>query len=140
MMQMIMKGWEIPAAPAPAPVARNLKVLFSPELNGYEKATVLFSIIPPGSASGVHAHTDCDEIMYFMGQGVATLGETTVAIEKDLVILAQQGVPHSAVNTSDSESLKIFCVYLPAIAPTALLAEAIEKSRMELSKRKQTSP
>ena len=137
MEKMIMKGWETPAAKSAPPVERSLKVLFSPELNGYEKATVLFSIIPPQSASGVHTHADCDEIMYFQGQGTASLGEISIVIEKDLVILAPKGVPHGAINTSDSESLKIFCVYLPAILPTPLLCDAIEKSKIELQRKQQ---
>ncbi len=132
MSEWISKGWEMPSVKAEPPAERFLKVIFSPDVNGYEKATVLFSHIPPGSTSGMHAHPDCDEIMYFLGRGEATLGDETVKIENDLVILAPKGVAHEARNTSDTETLKIFCVFIPPLKPTELLVKAAKMSKEHL--------
>jgi mannose-6-phosphate isomerase-like protein (cupin superfamily) len=132
MSKWICKGWELPSVKAEPPAERFLKMIYSPEVNDYRKATVLFSHIPPGSTSGMHAHPDSDEIMYFVGRGEATLGEEKVTIENDLVILAPKGVEHEARNTSDTETLKAFCVFIPPLKPTELLAKAAQMSREKI--------
>jgi len=129
MSKWVSKGWELPSVKAGPPAERFLKMIFSPEVNDYENATVLSVHIPPGSTTGMHAHADSDEIIYFLGRGEATLGEEKVKIENDLVILAPKGVQHEARNTSDTETLKAFCVFIPPLKPTELLAKAAQMSR-----------
>lgn len=132
MSKWICKGWELPSVKADPPAERFLKMIYSPEVNDYKNATVLFSYIPPGSTSGIHAHPDSDEIMYFLGRGEATLGDEKVKIENDLVVLAPKGVEHEARNTSDTETLKVFCVFIPPLKPTELLAKAAQIRREKI--------
>jgi mannose-6-phosphate isomerase-like protein (cupin superfamily) len=129
MSKWICKGWELPSVKTDPPVERFIKMIHSPEANDYKNATVLLAHIPPGSTTSKHAHPDSDEIMYFLGRGEATLGDEKVKIENDLVVLAPKGVEHEARNTSDTETLKVFCVFIPPLKPTELLAKAAQMRR-----------
>ena len=131
MSKWIKKGWELPFVKADSPAERYFKMPFSPEVNGYEQATVLLVRIPPGSTTGMHAHPDSDEIMYFLGRGEATVGGEKGELENDTVILVPKGVEHESRNTSDTDTMKIFCVFLPPLKPNDLLATLAQKTRDE---------
>ena len=132
MKEKIVKAENVPPASTDPPNPRHLKMLFCPELENYDKATILFSYVPPNTDSGLHSHPDCDEIMYFMGKGVFFLGDEEVKIEDDTVIIAPKGVPHGGKNTSTTESMKIFCVYIPPMKPVSIYQKAIDVSREKL--------
>jgi mannose-6-phosphate isomerase-like protein (cupin superfamily) len=53
-------------------------------------------------------------------------------LETDSVIVVPAGVEHECLNTSDTEMLKIFCVYIPAFELNELLTEAAEKTKAYL--------
>ena len=129
MPKFVFNGWEFPSVKADPPAERFLKIIMSPEVNGYKEATVLFSHIPPGSTSGRHTHT-CDEIMYISaGRGESIVGSDKCKIEIDSVIFAPRGIEHECRNTSETETLKIFCVYIPPLKPTPLVAKLVEKTK-----------
>lgn len=129
MSQWVYEGWEFPSVKAEPPNTRYLKMIASPEATGYEKATILFSHIPPGSTSGMHLHPDSDEIMYCIGRGEGKIGEETLKIETDSVIIAPMGVEHECRNTSETETLKIFCVFIPPLKAAGLLEELAHKTK-----------
>ena len=133
MSKWVYNGWEFPAAKAEPPRERFLKLIACPETTGYDKATVLFSHIPPGSSSGMHAHPASDEIMYCVGRGECTIDGEKVKIETDSVIVAPRGVEHECRNTSETETLKLFCVYLPPLKLSELLVELAKKTREYLA-------
>ena len=118
------KGVEVPE-----PHNRVLKTLMSPELGNADEHTVLISIIKPGANTGVHEH-DADEFMYVAtGHGEAVTlenGEEKVEeVRPDSLIFAPEGEKHDVKNTGD-ESLKLFCVYHPALNPSGKFLESIE--------------
>ena len=113
MSKWVYDGWAYPAIKGEPPSERYLKLIASPEVNGYGGATVLFSHIPPGSTTGMHAHPDSDEIIYFIGRGEGTIEGETVILKTDSVMVAPKGVEHECRNTSNTETLKLFCVYIP---------------------------
>jgi mannose-6-phosphate isomerase-like protein (cupin superfamily) len=129
MSKWIQKAWKLPSVKAESPSKRHFRMPFSPEVNDYKRATVLLVSIPPRSTTGMHAHPDSDEIMYFIGRGEATVGGEKAEIENDVVLLAPKGVEHESRNTSDTDTLKIFCVFLPPLKPNELLASLAEKTR-----------
>jgi mannose-6-phosphate isomerase-like protein (cupin superfamily) len=129
MSQWVYNGWEFPAAKAEPPRERFLKIISSPETTGYEKASILFSLIPPGSSSGMHTHPKSDEIMYCVGRGEIIIDGETVPLETDSVIMAPIGVQHELRNTSETETLKLFCVYIPPIELNELLTGLAEKTK-----------
>ena len=128
MAKNVYNGWEYPAAKADPPNARFLKIIMSPELNDYQNATILFSHIPPGSTTGVHTHP-VDEIMYVVGRGEGQVGDEVTELQTDSVIFATKGIEHECRNTSESETLKLFCVYVPPLEPSPMLTELIEKTK-----------
>lgn len=131
MAKYVYDGWEYPSVEADPPNTRFLKIIASPEINSCDKATVLFSHIPPGSTTGMHTHAS-DEIMYVVGRGEAQLGEEIVELAPDSVIFAPKEVEHECRNTSKTETLKLFCIYIPPLKPSPLLQQLIDKTKSYL--------
>ena len=121
-------GWAFPSVKADPPNTRFLKIILSPEVNGYNEATILFSHIPPGSSTGVHTHTS-DEIMYVIGRGESQVGGEVTKLETDSVIFAPKDIEHECRNSSETETLKLFCVYIPPLKPSPLVEKLIEKTK-----------
>jgi len=132
MSKWISKTWEMPSVKREPPHERTLKLLYSPELNGYEHATVLLSYIPPKLDSEKHVHEDSDELMYFLGRGRGILGDEEFDIEPDMIVLAPKGVPHRFWNTSDTDMLKIICIYIPPVKLSPLLEKCAELGREKI--------
>lgn len=83
-----------------------------PELN----ITILTSIIyPHGGRTGRHSHS-VDELMYIVaGTGVFIEdGSGGVEVSAGDLLYAPANVPHECINDGD-ETLKLFCVYIPAL-------------------------
>ena len=129
MSNSVYNGWEFPAVKVEPPTERYLKIIASPETTGYEKATFLFSHIPPGSTTGSHIHPDSDEIMYCVGRGECTMNGEKAKIETDTVIVAPMGEEHECRNTSKTETLKLFCVFLPAMKLSETLAALVPETK-----------
>ena len=122
------QGWNFPSIKVEPPNTRYLKVIASPRATGYEKATVVFSHIPPRGTTGMHTHTS-DEIMYFVGRGEGMVGGKKAVLETDSVVVAPAGVEHGCWNTSQTETLKLFCVFIPPLEEEGLIGELAEKTR-----------
>ncbi len=135
MSSSVYNGWEFPAVKIAPPRERYLKLIACPETTGYEKATILFSHIPPGNTTGSHTHPDSDEIMYCVGRGECTMNGEKVKIETDSVIVAPMGVEHECRNTSGTETLKLFCVFLPPMKLSEPLAALVPETREYLKEK-----
>ena len=109
-----------------------MKLITCLETTGYEPATVLFSHIPPGSATGVYTHPDSDEIMYCVGRGGCIIDGEKIKLETDSVIVAPKGIEHECRNTSETETLKLCCVYIPPLKLNELLTELAKKTKESL--------
>ena len=133
MAKWVYNGWEFPSVKAEPPRERYLKLIACPETTGYDTATVLFSHIPPGSATGMHTHPDSDEIMYCVGRGECIIDGEKVKLEADSVIVAPKGVEHECRNTSETETLKLFCVYLPPLKLSELLLGLVKETKEYLA-------
>jgi len=132
MSKLVYEGWKFPSIKVETPHIRYLKLIVSPETTGYEKATVLFCHIPPGGGTGRHTHPNSDEIIHFVGRGEGTIGGDKVQIETDSVMIAPMGVEHECWNTSETETLKLFCVFIPSLEPSEVLQELIGKTNKYL--------
>ena len=133
MEKFVYNSWEYPSVKADPPNERFLKIILSPEIGGYKEATFLFSHIPPGSTTGRHTHAS-DEIMYVIGSGVSLVGSQEYKLETDSVIFAPKGIEHECRNTSETELLKLFCVYIPPLKPSPLLETLINSTKVYLGK------
>jgi quercetin dioxygenase-like cupin family protein len=128
MKKSVFNGWEYPSVKADPPNTRFIKILLSPEVGGYKEASILFSHIPPGSTTGKHKHAS-DEIMHVTGRGESLVGSELFKIETDSVIFAPKGVEHECRNTSETETLKLFCIFIPPLTTSPLLNELIHKTK-----------
>jgi mannose-6-phosphate isomerase-like protein (cupin superfamily) len=98
---------------------------------------VLMSLLP-GEEIGMEVHHDVDQFFRFeAGVGKSILnGEETVLKDGD-VLIVPAGTEHNIVNTSETESLKLYTVYSPANHPdgtthrTKAEAEAAEALHKE---------
>ena len=129
MARFVYNGREFPSVKLDPPNTRFMKMIMSPEINSYNEATVLLAYIPSGSSTGRHTHPG-DEIIYIIsGRGEGHVGDEVAKLEADSVILAPRGTEHECRNTSETETLKLFCVFIPPLEPSPLLEKLIDKTR-----------
>ncbi|ADL12473.1 cupin domain-containing protein [Acetohalobium arabaticum] len=126
---MVINIKDVPGVKVPAPNNRVLKTLMCPELDNCDEHTILISIIESDSSTGVHTHEAAEYMYVATGRGEAVTiedGEEVVEpIEPDCLIYAPEGVEHDVRNLGD-ETLKLFCVYTPAIEAEGKFLESIE--------------
>lgn len=129
---MLTQGWKLPSLRIDPPNERFIKIIESPETTGYRNATILFSHIPPGGTTGMHTHDYNDEIMYFVGRGEAVLNGKREILETDSVLVVEKGIEHQCINTSKTDTLKLFCVFVPALKITGPLESLAEETKKYL--------
>ncbi|MBA7628920.1 hypothetical protein ES703_36417 [subsurface metagenome] len=106
---------------------RLLKVVMSPQVGNYDKATVLISEIDPGKSTGMHTH-EVDEIMYVAsGEGITICGGKENTVGRGSVIFAPKVIEHT-VNNTGNEKLRLVCFFIPSMEPQGKLKEATEKT------------
>jgi mannose-6-phosphate isomerase-like protein (cupin superfamily) len=106
-----------PAYHVGPPDERFARLIMSPETTGYATNSVFLAEIPPGGAIPDHTHPENDEIMYFVGTGEGLCDGKRFPLTTDSVMLAPRGTVHGIWNTSATEPLKLFCVFVPAQPP-----------------------
>ena len=136
MAKQVFQGWEFPFAKTPAPGERSLRLIASAETNGYDKATVLLVHLPPLGTTGLHTHPDSDEIIFVNGRGEGSVAGEKSKLEVDSIIIAPKGVEHECRNTSDTESLKLYCVFIPPMKLSPTLHTIVQPTKEYLAKRK----
>lgn len=68
----------------------------------------------PGEDIGEEVHEDVDQFFRFeSGQGKVILDGVEQNIEAEFAVLVPAGAKHNIINTSDSESLKLYTIYSP---------------------------
>ena len=133
MKKTIYDTWKFPAAKINPPAERFIKMVICPETTGYQNATVLCSHIPPGGTTGPHTH-EADEIIHIDGRGEGFINGQKTLLETDSVVLAPKGIVHEVRNPSQTETLKLFCVLIPAIKLNPLLSDIAAKTREFIEK------
>ena len=125
---MVLQVNDIKGVKVPMPNERVLKVMASPELGAGSDLTVLVSIISPGGGTGLHTHA-VDEYMYVaIGRGQSICEGKIEEVVPDSLIFAPKDVEHEIKNTGD-ESLKLFCVYVPALKPVGYFEQAVAAAK-----------
>ena len=74
--------------------------------------------------------------MYVIGRGESLIGKEVTELETDSVIFAPRGLEHECRNTTKTETLKLFCVYIPPLKPSPLLEELINKTKEYVTRQK----
>ncbi|HZU05333.1 MAG TPA: cupin domain-containing protein [Chloroflexota bacterium] len=76
----------------------------------------------PGEVVPLHTH-DVEEVLTFLeGEGIATVGDTTLAIQPDMSLIVPSGVPHGYRNTGPGP-LRIVITLADPAAPLGRLVE-----------------
>ena len=74
---------------------------------------VLMSL-KPGEDIGEEVHDNVDQFFRFEeGSGKAVLDGVEHEIEAEFAVLVPAGTKHNIINTSDSDSLKLYTIYSP---------------------------
>ena len=107
------------------------KVLYT----GKFSQLVVMSLLP-GEEIGEEVHDYVDQFFRFeVGEGKAILDGEEVLFAADDVVIIPAGVKHNIINTSVSETLKLYTIYSPANHPEgtvhATQAEAMEAEKAE---------
>jgi len=132
-----IESMDVPGFKVPSPNERVLKVISSPELGSQEDMTLLLSIISAGNTTGLHTHESTETMYVLSGRGVGTISGKTGEVKVDTVLVAPKGVLHEVRNTGD-ETLKLVCVYLPALKPSGNFEKAIDIAKQYFRTRKET--
>ena len=75
---------------------------------------VLMSLLP-NEEIGMEVHKDNDQFFRFeKGQGKCIIDGHEYAISDGSAIIVPSGAQHNIINTSNSESLKLYTIYSPA--------------------------
>ena len=74
--------------------------------------------LQPGEEIGLEIHEGHDQFLRIeAGVGKAILGDETIMVEDGTAVVVPAGVAHNVINTSQSESLKLYTIYSPAEHP-----------------------
>jgi len=122
----LKKVQEMPGVEIPAPHARILKTVYSPEQDPDLVGDLTFfrCDIYPHSCSDVHSHEVSGEIMYVIsGHGEGVLGDVVYQLEPDSAFYAPPGVPHQTRATTD-EPLRMVTLFSPAVGTAYAKAKA----------------
>ncbi len=75
---------------------------------------VLMSL-KPGEDIGLETHTENDQFFRFeAGEGKVVIDETEYIVADGSAIIVPSGARHNVINTSTTESLKMYTIYSPA--------------------------
>ena len=72
--------------------------------------------------------------MFQLGEG-SVAGQKT-RLEVDSAIIAPKGVEHECRNTSETESLKLYCVFIPPMKLSPTLQGIVQMTKEYLAKQK----
>lgn len=80
---------------------------------GKHSQLVLMSL-KPGEAIGAEIHNENDQFFRFeAGEGVVQIDDNEYQVRDGSAIIVPAGAKHNVTNTSDSEDLKLYTIYMP---------------------------
>ena len=97
------------------PNHRELKVLLSPKIHGTSKMLGMGMVtVPPGESGNTHSHETEQETWFIIsGRGKLSIGDETVELEPNMIVVAPTGMPHQIINDGNDE-LKALFIFTPA--------------------------
>lgn len=85
------------------------KVLYT----GKHSQLVLMSL-QPGEEIGIEVHTENDQFFRFeQGQGIVVIDDNEYHVRDGSAVIVPAGTTHNVQNTSESDSLKLYTLYMP---------------------------
>lgn len=87
-------------------------------------AQLVLMALKPGEEIGLETHDDVDQfIRVEAGHGTVHLDGNEHAVEDGSAVVIPAGVRHNVVNTSRTETLKLYTIYSPAEHPDGTVHE-----------------
>jgi len=79
-----------------------------------EHSQLVLMSLAPNEEIGLEVHPDNDQFFRFeKGQGRVIVDSTTYEVSDGDVVIIPRGAEHNVVNTSQTESLKLYTLYAP---------------------------
>lgn len=99
----------------PAAGENRLRLLVHPEKTGNKHCQAALLRILPGHKFPSHLHPSSDDVIYILrGRAIFKIGEEEVEVSAGELVVAPEGVPHSAVNpTGEDVEMLVFQAPLP---------------------------
>lgn len=126
---VIYKTMEFPCEEFGEGIVREVRLLASPQTTGENRLSIVHTTIPAHAISEGHVHPDFDEYIYFNIAGKAILDGVEYAVPEKGMVHAKAGVKHECINTSEDETLALFCVFVPPLKPYGAYPALIEKTK-----------
>jgi quercetin dioxygenase-like cupin family protein len=93
---------------------------------------IVHVVVPPGGISEGHTHPYSSEYIMFSIPGKAILDGKEYDVPKMGVVHAKPGVLHECRNTSETETMELYCVFTPPFEPYGIYPGLIEKTKASL--------
>ena len=104
------KGYKVPIEALTLENTNFRKVLYT----STQSQLVLMSLLP-GEEIGAEVHPDNDQFFRFeAGTGAVFINGNKYEVADGDCVIIPAGAEHNVVNTSDTESLKMYTIYSPA--------------------------
>ena len=114
---------------------REVRMPVSPYTSGEERLSIVHCTLPPKAISEGHIHDDCDEYIYFDIGGSAKLDDVEHPVPPMGLVHARAGIKHECINTSETETLTLLCIFIPHIKPYGSYPELIKLTNEYLSEK-----
>lgn len=109
-------------------IKRQIRLVFSPDIGNTDNINIVVATVPPGGVSEGHSHPDCDEIIHFNIAGKAKIDGRVMDVPENGFIYAPKDLVHECVNTNDTQTLQLLCIFTPAFKPYGKYPELIERT------------
>jgi mannose-6-phosphate isomerase-like protein (cupin superfamily) len=122
-----MKGFWTPIEKATLENENFRQVLYTAK----HSQLVLMSL-KPKEEIGMEIHPDNDQFFRFeKGQGRAVIDGHVYEIQDGVAIVVPAGAEHNVVNTSETESLKLYTIYSPAHHQDGIVRKTKEEAEAD---------
>ena len=102
------------ATPDVAAGGYRIKWLFSGQTAPGAEQTLGYVVIEPGAKNPLHAHPNCEEVLYLIsGQLDHSLGDEVYRLNPGDAIRVPAGVKHDARSVGDSPAEMVVCYSVP---------------------------
>ena len=113
-------------------IKRQIRLVLSPDIGNAQGANIVTCSVPVGGVSEAHVHPDADEIIHFNIAGKAKMDGTVYDVPVNGFVYAPKGVSHECINTSETDTLELLCIFVPAFKPYGKYPELIADTKRYL--------
>lgn len=128
--RVVVNPYEYPCVTFGTDPVREVRLIFSPELEDPDQdIRIVHVIVPGGGISEGHSHPDADEYIMFDIGGEAVVDGVVYQVPAGGVVHARVNTVHECRNTDPEKTLTLYCVFHKAFAPYGKYPELIEATK-----------